>query len=278
MGSWGTGLWDSDTAMDIKEDYSICLRYSYDDEDALQRFMHRNEKISSDSDDGPIAVMILAKQMWQNGRLTKEVKQMAFKAVENDLKNWEYGDPASYKKRKKQLDKYLSSLNSEQPAPKNIKRMKPFENHWVKGDVLAVRYKGRCKLTECEGQASQIYTGGYILLIFDRMKGENPIFYTLFAPVNDVYAGMDISEFPYIQYCRRIGLNDEMVYRAELMIYGENQKKKMKFLGNYSYQPPANDDKEMTYLYPFDVFVPYAVSAYFYVNRRYIEAKQLPPL
>lgn len=75
MGSWGVGLWDSDIALDIKNEYAICLRYSYDDDDALQRFMHRNEKILSDSDDGPIAIIILAKQMWQYGRLTEDVKR-----------------------------------------------------------------------------------------------------------------------------------------------------------------------------------------------------------
>lgn len=45
MGSWGVNLWDSDTALDLKNEYAKCLRYSYDDEDALQRFMHSNEKV-----------------------------------------------------------------------------------------------------------------------------------------------------------------------------------------------------------------------------------------
>ena len=276
MGSWGVGLWDSDIALDIKNEYAICLRYSYDDDDALQRFMHRNEKILSDSDDGPIAIMILAKQMWQYGRLTEDVKKMAFKAVENDLKNWEYGDSILYEKRKKQLEKYKKNLYLPQPDKKSIKRMKPFENHWIKGDVLAIKYKGKCKIRERENCNSQIYSGGYILLMFDKMEGNNPIFYTMFARVDNVYAGMDISGFPYIQYFKRSDSNGEMVHRVGLVIYGADQERKLKYLGNYlNQQPPINDDKEMTCIIPFDILASYAVTSYFHINEHYEESKEL---
>jgi len=276
MGSWGVNLWDSDTALDLKNEYAKCLRYSYDDEDALQRFMRSNEKLLSDSDDGPIAMMILAKQMWQLGRLTDSIKELAYIAAENDLKNWECGDAVLYNNRKKQLEKYKKNLNLPQPDKKAIKRMKPFENHWEKGDVLAIKFKGKCKIRERDNCPSQIFTGGYILLMFDKMEGNNPIFYTMFAHVDNVYAGMDISEFPYIQFFERRDSNGEMVHRAELLIYGADQKRKLKYLGNYSNQQlPTNDDKEMTCIIPFDVLASYAVQSYFYINKHYEEAKLL---
>ncbi len=275
MGSWGTNLWNSDTALDIKNEYAKCLRYSSDDDDALRRFMRNNEKMLSDSDDGPIVIMVLAKEMWKYGRLTKDVKEMALSAVENDLKNWECGDPGLYKKRQKQLEKYKYSLDQPQPEPKIVKRMAPFENHWVKGDVLAIKYKGSCQIREHADDTPQVYSGGYILLMFDEMKGSYPLFYTMLACTDNVYAGMDISEFPYIQYCQRIDADNEMVYRAVMEIDGANQQKKMKFLGNYPHQQlPVNDDKEMACMIPFDIFAPYAVRAYFYVNKHYDEAKE----
>lgn len=275
MSSWGVNLWDSDTALDIRNEYVKCLRYSYDDDDALQRFMRSNEKILLDNDDGPIAIMVLAKEMWKYGRLTEDVKKMAFNAIKNDLKNWEYGDPILYSNRKRQLEKYMYNLNLPQPVQKKVKRMTPFENHWVKGDVLAIKYKGKCKIRECANDTPQIYSGGYILLMFDRMQGSNPIFYTMLACVDNVCTGMDISKFPYIEYFERSDSNGEMVYRAELLIYGANQQKRMMFLGNYPQQQlPVNDDKEMTCIIPFDIFASYAINSYFTVNKHFEEVKE----
>lgn len=274
MGSWGAGLWDSDTALDIKNEYARCLRYSYDDDDVLKRFMRSNEQILADSDDGPVAVMVLAQQMWKYGRLTEDMKKMAFEAAENDLKNWEAGDNALYIKRKRQLEKYTHDLDLPQPEPRKVKRTAPFENHWVKGDVSAIKYRGRCMIRERDGSEPRIYSGGHILLMFDGMKNEYPVFYTMLAPADRVYKGMDIFGFPYIQYFERSGADGEMVYRAELQIHGADQQKKMMFLGNYSQQPPVNDDKEMTCIIPFDIFAPYAVNSYFSVNKRFEEVKE----
>ena len=87
---------------------------------------------------------------------------------------------------------------------------------------------------------------------------------------------MDISGFPYIQYFKRSDSNGEMVHRVGLVIYGADQERKLKYLGNYlNQQPPINDDKEMTCIIPFDILASYAVTSYFHINEHYEESKEL---
>lgn len=276
MGSWGVNLWDCDTAMDIKNEYSRFLKYSFDDEDALRRFFRNNEKLLSDSDDNPIVLMILAKQMWEYGRLSEDIKRLAYTAIDNDLRNWEDGDAVLYNKRKMELAKYREKLDSPQPERKKVKRSLPFENHWKKGDVVALKYNGFCRIRETAESPYYDFTGGYILLMFERMEGEFPVFYTMFADVEKVYSEMDISVFPYIQYFERTDSNGKMVYRTEIQIYGNDQQKKLTFLGNYPHHPlPCDDDKEMNCIIPFERFASYSITSYFYMNKHFAEVKDV---
>lgn len=276
MSTWGTGLWDNDTASDIKNEIKKCLKYSHDDDDAIKKFYALNEQLLSDSDDGPIAVMVLAMQMWNYGRLTNELKAKAHKAAEAHMLNIQAENDTSFNsKHKKAVEKYLEKLDSPQPPIKNIKRHLPFENNWAKGDVLAVKCRTPLLLRKSDDSPEEIFQGGHIILIYCGKTDRYPLFYSKYCDKVSVKKGMDISSYPFIiGFFHETGTGDKPVYRTELMIDGADQEKKMLYLGNYdNIDFPSDDDKEMINTLPFELLAEYSAKSYFHCNLHYNEAK-----
>lgn len=261
MGSWGTGIFEADIAMDVREDYNNALKYSANDDEALEIFINEYKNELSDSDDGPVVWLALAKIMWKSGWLNDFVKEKAVQAVKDDLKNWEIYSEKDYRNRKKNLDKFIAQLMSPQPETKIIKRVPPFVCDWKHGDAFLLKDKGRI-FFRYSGDNKCYYLQNYgIVIIFDKIihgqdygyKKDYLKVFLKFSENNNV-SFEDINDLPYMFSDKwvRYEENGESYFRIEregrgyafgMLIKGTDFSKKLKYLGNCSDSDfPENSD------------------------------------
>ncbi len=275
MSTWGTGLWDSDIASEIRGDFKKCLIYTSSLEDAISKYFRSNHEMISDTDDGPIAIMVIAQMLWKYGLLSNDFLSLACHAVGRDLENWKNNTCiADYSNRKKQLDKYLSQLKSIQPKEKQIKRLKPFENSWQKGDILAYKYKGSCQFRKEENSKIEVYSGGYLLFIFECME-DYPVFYVKFCQ-SDIYNLCDFNNYPFIPFLYGQSENREhMVYRVKIQIDGQNQANRFIMIGHCDKFYLPNFDLPNKYdVLPFDFIDEVCVSNYYSMILNYCDVRE----
>ena len=97
MGTWGTGLYQDDTACDVKESIKDRLIYGdeegkrYTKEELIESILEEYEDYMQLDDDRAIVILVLADILWKNGMLTDNLKMEALKIIENktDLERWE---------------------------------------------------------------------------------------------------------------------------------------------------------------------------------------------
>lgn len=125
MGAWGTGIFDSDLAQDVRDEWREALM------DA------RAPEFDDDERDEPEFWIALAAAQHETGRLDDDVRDRALEAIDAgaDLELWEGRDR---KRRAKALDKLARKLRGEQPKPKLLRRPKRHDPGVVVGDVLRV--------------------------------------------------------------------------------------------------------------------------------------------
>lgn len=152
MGTWGTGLYQDDTACDVKESIRDKLTYGnengekYTKEELIKSIFEEYEDYMQLEDDRDILILVLADMLWKNGILTDEIKKEAVKIIEqkSDLKRWT-DDKSLYKKREKVLEDLKEKIESKQPEEKVTKikkRPKPYVCPWKIGDRFAYELKG----------------------------------------------------------------------------------------------------------------------------------------
>lgn len=260
MGSWGTGIFEADIAMDVREDYNTALKYSANDDEALKIFIDEHKNELSDSDDGPIVWLALAKSMWKNGRLNDFVKEKAIQAAKDDLKNWEFYSEKDYRNRKKNLDKFISQLLSPQPEAKFIKRVPPFVCDWKHGDAFLWKDGGTIYF-RYNGDDNCYFLQNYgIVLIFDKIihgqdygyKKDYLRVFLKFSENNNV-SFEDINKLPYMFSDKFIIFKEDgnFYYRREkgegyafgMLIKGTDFSDKLKYLGKCADKDfPENSD------------------------------------
>lgn len=151
MGAWGTGLYQDDTACDVKESIKDRLIYGdeegkrYTKEELIESILEEYEDYMQLDDDRAIVILVLADILWKNGMLTDNLKMEALKIIENktDLERWGE-DKELYKKREKVLEALKIKIESNQPEEKIIKikrRPKPYICPWKVGDRFAYELK-----------------------------------------------------------------------------------------------------------------------------------------
>lgn len=146
MGTWGVGIFQNDTADDVRYYYKAKLKKGKSDEEALREIIEESKDYIYEDDDKYDFWFGLADLTYDLGRLTDEVKTKALKLIEcgSDLDRWEDSD---CKKREKQLDKLKEKLLSEPLPRKNIPIAKPFVCPWNVNDIWiyclnSYEYKG----------------------------------------------------------------------------------------------------------------------------------------
>lgn len=103
---WGVGLYDSDTALDVKGIYQSFLKESKRTKEThkkmLKKFIDYNSDIIEDEFDGPIFWITLANEELKRKLLTKKIRDKALKSIKKDIKNWK--EYELYEERKKVLN------------------------------------------------------------------------------------------------------------------------------------------------------------------------------
>lgn len=138
MGNWSTTIFGNDYVADLLPEFKAVFS-KYDDETAialLKDYESKNVRVEDKHD----FLYALSLFLWQNGRLTDEIKRQALDAIKlDDLSLYNEADESILKNRKKALSELALKLQMPQPKRKKIKtdllRIPLFEI----GDVVALK-------------------------------------------------------------------------------------------------------------------------------------------
>jgi len=152
MGCWGSGIYENDTADDLKEDFLEGLRKGKTPEEVTKEMIEEADAYNIFDWEGVAFWLALADQQWKRGVLLDEVKRMALDLIDNHseiLPEEQLIGIFNEKKRKKALMKLKEQLLSPQPPVKLPKVPKLYKCEWKIGDVFS--YRLECDLAKEKG-------------------------------------------------------------------------------------------------------------------------------
>jgi hypothetical protein len=127
MGAWGAGIFQDDTACDVRDSYNDFVALKFNDDEILQELIQQFQ-ISGEEDNVDESTFWIALALSQHkmGRLSDSVKEKALEYINSGraLKDWAElaeDDKASIKSREKALQKAKDAILSPQPPRKNPK-------------------------------------------------------------------------------------------------------------------------------------------------------------
>lgn len=138
MGVWGTGIFQDDTACDIRDEYKQLLGDRLSAPEAKARILEVYKSSFADADDSNVAWLALAAVQWQVGRLDDDTLQRALAVIDSgaNLVRWS-ADPKDRDRRKAALEKLRAQISSPQPAEKRIRKEVRCECHWKIGELIS---------------------------------------------------------------------------------------------------------------------------------------------
>ena len=135
MGYWGTGLYQNDTAEDVRDSYVTRLKKGEDSAQITAALMQEFDL--EDEEDGPVFWMALADTQWNWGRLEPAVREKALQALAaGEILEWETA--AQKRARQKVLQQLEQKLNAPQPDKRPIRQSRMYVCPWQIGDVFAL--------------------------------------------------------------------------------------------------------------------------------------------
>ena len=120
MGTWGTGLFSSDMARDIRDFYRERIEERIEDAEATRLTLEKFRSYLDDPEEGPVLLVALAVTQSKIGRLDPVVRGRALAAIDSgaDLATWAQENPKLLPKRREVLNKARAQLTGDQPARK----------------------------------------------------------------------------------------------------------------------------------------------------------------
>ena len=114
MGTWGSGIFDDDVALDVRGLFEDKIGEGASIEDATQAVLQEFDAALEDMDDGPVIYLALAALQLEHGRLLGATRQEALRVIDEgrNLPRWEEAGPESLEDRKRVLAVFKSSLLS----------------------------------------------------------------------------------------------------------------------------------------------------------------------
>jgi hypothetical protein len=167
MGTWGTGLYQSDVAADVRAIYRDCKKLGSSGSDLAAIVLETGGAMSADSEDGALAHLALADLLCKDRMLPKTLQQTALRIIESRDLPARFKDQASRTKHRKMLDGLAAKLSAA--TPDTAKRKPPYIEHcdFAIGEVLAYPLpKDRWALLR-------------VIAHFTRFRGKSPICETL---------------------------------------------------------------------------------------------------
>lgn len=140
MGVWGTGIFQDDTACDLRDDYRDYLGQGLSGPAATERILADFKSSLADPSEAGVIWLALAATQWKLGRLDPEILAHALEVIDSgaDLKRWNV-DPKDLSKRKALLEKLRVQITSPQPLPVKVRREVKSECDWQVGELVAYR-------------------------------------------------------------------------------------------------------------------------------------------
>ena len=172
MGAWGTGLYSSDLATDVRNDYCEMLVFHYSHEKAVKRLVQEYELLEDDPYNAA-GWFALADSAWKYGHLDDELKRRVQRLYDEEAEKKLWADsPEDFKKRKAVIARLLEKIQTpREKAAKPSLRFVPYNVDWHVGDLIAFQLQ------------NGPYCGNYIAVLIVSRR-EIPI--SRFASPTDV--------------------------------------------------------------------------------------------
>ena len=143
MGIWGVKLYDNDCAADIKDLFLDLTDAGLSPVEAAEQIEAEFPEMFQDSEDGPMAQVILADLLWKRGCLEDERKGKALAWLESggDLARWKHEAPQRAAARQRNLEKLYQQLLSPMPdprQPKAVPQQRRKQLQWKPHEVYAL--------------------------------------------------------------------------------------------------------------------------------------------
>lgn len=225
MGIWGFGLYNNDSACDIKETYKTLLEKKGNYEEAYNSIFEMfHDYIGTDEE--PIYWYAIADFQWHMGVLLPEVKEYALKWIEKNggIDLWD-GNEKGRIKWEEMLTKLKSQLNSPMPPVKKIRKPKDFvRNPWNVGDVYVYQFHSE------ESKEIGLY-GKYVAIqkirddewVDNIMCSRIQVFDKIFDSIPKLSDIDNVSIFPYDNIERFLSQDNITVFSLEDFIENDER-------------------------------------------------------
>ena len=164
MGTWGTGLYQSDAARDVRGIYHDCKKLGFSGEDLISIILDTAGLVSADGEDFAPAYLALADLLWKDGMLPKQMQVTALDLTKNAGLPERFEDASSQRKHQAMLQGLAERLRSA-PPKKPAARKPPYieQCDFEIGEVLA------CPLPRDRWALLRV------VAYFTRFRGRSPI-------------------------------------------------------------------------------------------------------
>jgi len=141
VGTWGTGLFSSDLARDIRDFYREQIEDGIEDADATRLTLEKFRSYLEDPEEGPVSLIALAVTQSKIGRLDPIIRDRALAALDQggDFATWEQENRKLLPKRREALNQARAQLTGLQPARKRLRPPPRPSSGLTAGDILALR-------------------------------------------------------------------------------------------------------------------------------------------
>lgn len=141
MGSWGTGILQDDTVLDIIDEFKEYLKETQNITDSTVKLIENNIEIINDEDEGPLFWIALVKCQWDYGQLDQQYLNIVIENFNKEigLDIWKEESESDYLKRKKVIFDFIQKISQPNLKIKKIPKLIIRKPLFVDGDCLALQ-------------------------------------------------------------------------------------------------------------------------------------------
>lgn len=216
MGTYGTALYDNDTACDIRGDYVDMLRRGKTGEEATQILIQKNGDIWGDSEEEPLFWYALADTQWNVGQLLPAVKEKALFFLEQTEGSARWYEAGEEKAQAWQRSLYAlkHKLLTPQPPKKKIPQYRLYRCPWQLGDVFAYLFSS-------DESKEKGFFGKYVVF---RKVSEESFWPGHIVPVVQIYKWVG-DAIPALESLEKMKLLEQGFYPSVFVHHPGTEKK-----------------------------------------------------
>lgn len=141
MSAWGFGLYENDTALDIKDEFEDLMKSGKTVRAITEKMINDYQCIMNDPIEETVFWLALADTQWNYGVLLPDVKQKALDLIDRTAVQMSISEEllGSAARIKNDFDSFRAKLLSPQPPAKKEHKKRVYVCRWKEGDVFACR-------------------------------------------------------------------------------------------------------------------------------------------